>query len=330
MAYNYALKSYKNGTYQLIYYSTPILESYDRQAIKDLNYMRMKDQQEIIYDDADNYTPWGYQDFDLEEEEKQIIATALSDEDLIRKKEHSISTSKARTINKICDYGRDNMWDWFLTFTLNEEVVKDRKNYEECTKKVRKWLDNVKQRKCPNMKYLLIPELHPSSGAYHFHALVSNVEELTFDIAINNLEFRKDKDGNIMTDKNGQPVPNKYFGEYLRTDYPNGDYIYNIRDFKNGWSTATRIKDTKKTVSYVVKYITKELVDSTFGKRRYFISKGLTLPTKEFALQSCGDLATIIADIEYQFGVKMSNEVVKTVEIKSENYKNNVTYLEFQ
>lgn len=330
MAYNYSLKSYKNGTYQLIYYSYPILDASDRQLIKDLRHMQMKDKPVEEYDDSDCYTPFGYVDFDEEKEEKQIIATALSDEDLRIKKEHCISTSKSRTINKIVDYGRDNMWEWFFTFTLNEEAVIDRTNYEECSKKVRKWLDNIKQRKCPGMKYLLIPELHPSSGAYHFHALVSNVNELTFDIAINNQEFRKTKDGQIKTDENGQPVPNKYFGEYLRTDYPKGEFIYNIRDFKNGWSTATKIKDTKKAVSYLIKYITKDLVFSTFGKRRYFISKDLSLPDKDFAMQSRNDLSQIIADIEYQYGVKLSTEVVKTVEIKSKNYQNNITYLEFQ
>ena len=91
-------------------------------------------------------------------------------------------------------------------------------------------------------------------------------------------EIRKDKNGEVMLNKKGEPVPNKYFGEYLRTSYPDGEYIYNIKEYRNGYTTATKITDTYKAVSYIVKYITKDLCECTFGKQRYLVTKNLDLP----------------------------------------------------
>lgn len=56
------------------------------------------------------------------------------------------------------------------------------------------------QEKCPKLKALIVPEQH-KSGAWHFHALVSNVDELTFEKAVNNQKFRKDKNGEVMLNK---------------------------------------------------------------------------------------------------------------------------------
>lgn len=333
MAYNFSLKSYANGTYQLTYYNTPILDGFDMYlatcSLSDPSYIYDSYRE---YDDSDNYTPWGYAEFmemkdDAGKPTERIIA--LSDEEIERRRQHSISSSLCRSVHKVYDYGRNNIWEWFFTFTLSEDVVSDRCDYNVCSGKVRKWLNNIKNRKCPDMKYLLIPEMHPTSGAWHFHALVSNVSELTFEKAVNNQKYLKDENGNIIFRK-GKEVPNKYFGEYLKTSYPDGNYIYNVKEYKNGWSTATRIVDTKKAVSYIVKYLTKDLCQCTFGRRRFYPSNNLTLPTREVGLFEKQSLDEIISSIEYNYNVKLSRDVIKTIVIKNDGYENTISYLEFE
>ena len=328
MAYNFCLKKYANGTLQLTYYDSPILQDCDK-------YIELSEDLEAdilrgYEDDSDLYNPWGCAENVIEEDMKsdETISTIECSNNVVKDRERSINVSLNRSVHKIYDYGRNNVWEWFFTFTLSDANI-DRYDYKECSQKVRQWLNNIKKRKCPEMKYLVVPEQH-KSGAWHFHALVSNVDSLTFEVAINQQEYRKNNDGSIKYNKKGQPVPNKYFGQYLRTSYPDGDYIYNISEYKNGWSTATKIKDTKKAVSYIVKYITKDLAECTFGLRRFYPSNNLLIPERITGLSEKKNLQEIILDIEYTFGVKLSKDYIKTVNIFCDSYKNTISYLEFE
>lgn len=341
MAYNFSLKSYANGTVQLTYYDVPMLDAFD---LKNIRYKRKDKQSDGTYrmddfnfldDDSDFYTPWGYEELtdmdkgeESEDEDNDNNGTDKTIDDDKRKR--SLAVSLSRSVRQIYDYGRNNDWHWFFTFTFSNSCGVNRYDYDECSKKVRQWLNNIRKRKCPDMGYLLVPERHPSSGAWHFHALVNNVEELTFVRAVNQQEYLEDEFGNVILNKKGQPVPNKYFGKHLRTSYPDGDYIYNIKEYNNGWSTATRVKDSKKAVSYIVKYITKDLCECTFGKRRFYPSKNLTLPVKTLGLHDKSELPELISFIEYTYGVKLSTDVTKTVNINMQGYTNTVSYFEFE
>lgn len=337
MAYNFSLKKYANGTVQLTYYDFPILDSFDKSLTNYDGYDSPFLEDIRSYDDCDNYTPWGYEDAEIinmgEKTNDCNENSVLSDEELAKRHERSLASSLNRSLRKIYDFGRNNTWDWFFTFTLNTDAVKDRKDYSECSKKVCTWFNNLRKRKCPNMKYLIVPEKHPSSGAWHFHALVSNVDNLEFKVAINNEEFRKDKKtGQIILNKKGQPKRNKYFGQELRVSYPNGNYIYNIVNFdeqRYGFSQATKIVDTRRAVSYIVKYLTKELSECTFGKRRYFPSNNLTTPEVETVLDSKSTIQDIISWIEEKYNVTLLADYIKTVNIRQPNYSNTVSYLEF-
>ena len=333
MAYNYRIKKFQNGTIQLTYYDKPVLDSFDKLKI---NRKRESDKP-IIYEDISD-TPFGYIedaiDYDLYELQQQKtnarLEGILTPEEIEEKRNHSLSTAFSRTKHMIYDYGRSNIWEWFFTLTLNDSSVSDKSDYAECSKKVRKWFNNLRKI-CPDVKYLIVPEEH-KSGAWHFHALVSNVEQLEFTIARNNQEYRLNEFGDILLDKNGQPVPNKYFGEELRTDYPNGDYIYNISNYNSKryvWSTATKIKDTRKAVGYIVKYMTKELTNRAFGCKRYFPSRNLDLPESEYLIDHKDNLQQIITEIEQYYGVKVSTEYFKNVKINNGEYQNSISYFEF-
>lgn len=170
---------------------------------------------------------------------KQEIGCYMHDD------EENIARSVRRTKNKIYDYARCNNWDWFFTLTLNEDKV-DRYNYEDCAKKVSKWLNHMRA-VCPDMKYLVVPEQH-EDGAWHFHGLFANVE---------NLEF---VDSGIIK---------------------KGKRVYNVGNYKFGWSTATQIESLEKAMAYITKYVTKQVCLVTYNKKRYWASRNLARPIIE-------------------------------------------------
>lgn len=161
------------------------------------------------------------------------------------RKRKNARDSFRRTVNKIHDLARCEEWTMFYTLTFSPGVV-DREDFGACMKKARKWFDNIRQRKAHDLKYLIIPELHSDKKSWHIHGLVCNDDGVSYVDS-----GKKDKQG--------------------RT-------IYNVEKYKFGFSTATRIEDSKKVSSYVLKYITKDLCERSLGQRRYFRSNNLQEP----------------------------------------------------
>lgn len=146
------------------------------------------------------------------------------------KKNESVRISLTRTVNTIYHLSRSNSWDWFITFTFNPNLV-DSFNYSECTRYLSKWLNNVR-RSCPDMRYLVVPELH-QSGRYHFHGLFANCDALGFADS-----GKKTSDGQM---------------------------IYNVGKYRLGFTTATRINDNARVTKYICKYINKDLIVGSPG-----------------------------------------------------------------
>lgn len=158
-----------------------------------------------------------------------------------RKKEKNLHDTYKRTKTKIYDLARSNKWELFVTLTFNPEIV-DSYDYELCVKKMSQWLNNLKKRKCKDLKYIIVPELH-KSGRYHFHALFSNCSELSLvDSSLRDERGRK---------------------------------IYNLEHYNLGWTTATKIRNSSKASNYLTKYISKDLCCVTKNKKRYWSSKNL-------------------------------------------------------
>ena len=98
-----------------------------------------------------------------------------------RLKSKSIASSIARTRNAIYDIAKSNNWDYMITLTFNSEKVNSRYDYNELLKKVSVWLHNQKKRKSPNLKYLIVPDLHKEDvwgKAFHFHGLLSDIGDM--------------------------------------------------------------------------------------------------------------------------------------------------------
>lgn len=154
--------------------------------------------------------------------------------------DRSMYNSYARTKNMIYYLARSNIWTHFVTLTFSSAFV-DRYDYDACAKKLKIWLDALRRDCGGQLKYLLVPELH-KDGAIHFHGLFSGFPEM-------------------------QLVDSGH-------TY-NGRKVYNWQTYKWGWSTVTVIDDSNKASGYLTKYVTKDLLAVSEGRKRYWASRNL-------------------------------------------------------
>lgn len=174
--------------------------------------------------------------------------------------EHSVKTSMARTKQMIYNYALANEFEWLVTFTFNPRIVNSR-NYDDCVFALSGWLNELRKRRCPDMVYLIVPEYHLDKQKFHFHAMMSNISELCF------VDSGKTHNKKV---------------------------VYNLYEWRFGFSTAEQIDDSKeahaKVCGYILKYITKDLVSLTTNKRRYWISRStIKKPFEEYYLLSADE-----------------------------------------
>lgn len=132
------------------------------------------------------------------------------------------SDSLKRSKEKIYDIAILNQWSMFVTLTIDPNKID---SFDSLSVKTAflNWIHNMQKRH--NMVYLFVAELH-KSGRIHFHGLVN---------------------GNFDLISSGH-LDNK------------GRVIYNLENWKYGFSTAIYLDDNKEAVArYITKYITKEL-----------------------------------------------------------------------
>ena len=165
--------------------------------------------------------------------------------------ERSAKNSLNRTKQNIYKFSRQAEWEYFITLTFDGSKV-NRYDFDECMHKANNWFNNQKKRKAPDLKYLFVPEQH-KDGAWHIHGVIADVGEMSFADS-----------GRVAIGKKA----------YRRSDV-NSEFatIYNLSGWRFGFSTATRVRDKYKVASYITKYITKDLCESTFGKKRYYRSR---------------------------------------------------------
>lgn len=188
--------------------------------------------------------------------------------------EDNLLRSLRRTRSALYTYARQCVWDYFITLTFSPALISNRYDYSLCMKKARKWINNCRERKASSLLYLFVPEQH-TDGAWHLHGLLCNTIGLKFT------DSGKRYDGKI---------------------------VYNLDDWKLGFSTATEVTDTYKVSNYITKYITKDLCAITPGKQRYFVSKTIPKPKTFTALIDPDEVDSFIqevadscgADLEYQ------------------------------
>ena len=140
--------------------------------------------------------------------------------------ENPSEESMRRAKNRVFEYAMLNKFEYFFTWTLNKELI-DRYDPAVVSKKIQIFLRNAVARK--NLRYVLIPEYH-KDGAIHLHGLVSG-----------DLKMKK------ALRPNGTPRRDR-----------SGRTIWNICDWRWGWSTAIRLDGSyEKASQYITKYIEK-------------------------------------------------------------------------
>lgn len=130
--------------------------------------------------------------------------------------------SVKRAKEKIIDITRLNEFSHFITWTLDGQKI-DRTDPIIISKKLKTFLMNKVKRN--NLIYLVIPEYHKDNQSIHIHGTINSDFEMV--------------DSNRRT-KNNQ-------------------IIYNIPQWKYGFSTAIELDNNRKLVShYITKYLSKD------------------------------------------------------------------------
>ena len=187
---------------------------------------------------------------------------------------HSKNVSLSASKNRIYNIARSNTWQWFITLTFDRNN-NDSSDYEIVTRRLKTFLNHLQQRKCPDMKYLIVPELHADKEHYHFHGLLSNVDKLRFCFS----------------------------GKFDKKENP----IFNILDWTYGFTTATQVKDTNRASSYITKYVTKDIDLKLKNKKRYLCSRNIDRTEPEFMMMYEEDFLEVYADdIVYAKNVKVA------------------------
>lgn len=138
---------------------------------------------------------------------------------------------------------------WFVTLTLDPARV-NRYDVREVTRHLNHWLDNQVRRK--GLAYVLVPERH-KDGAIHFHGFFNDA-----------LEARDS--GTVSLP--GQKAPRRPRSARQRAKWleDGGKPVYNLPGWSWGFTTAIELYgEYDRAVSYVCKYIGKELAPSPNG-----------------------------------------------------------------
>lgn len=153
-----------------------------------------------------------------------------------------------RAKTKIRDYVLCNPWEWWVTLTLNPAWI-DRYDLPNFVKQFGEMIHNYNRRAGRGVKYLLVPEKHPTSGAWHFHGFFHGLPDE--DIIINS------------------------YGYYEWTKY--------TQNF--GYISMSPLRDKMRAANYITKYLTKTLAENVIacGAHTYYASKGLEKPSVTYA-----------------------------------------------
>lgn len=142
--------------------------------------------------------------------------------------------------------------DTFATFTYRPDDSLDKASYDQCYDVLRPWLSNRVQRR--GLQYIIVPERH-KSGDIHFHGILNSS-------ALKLTRAHSPNTGRALS-RNGSP-------------------IYNLDDWREGFSTAQIIgggaDDREKVAKYVFKYMGKQLGERIGGRYALIGGKGLLKP----------------------------------------------------
>ena len=194
----------------------------------------------------------------FEQVENEIDKAFSQNDDKYHFEGRSAYVSVNRSKNKIYYYSRSNDWigGYFVTLEIDENRYNGR-DYKVASELIRKFSMFLRKHD-PDLKALFVPELHPTSGRFHFHGLIKgNIQDIL-----------------------------KYSGHIIK-----GHMVYNFsRGWDYGFTNVTKVKNTLAVEKYIAKYTTKELLNSTLYQHRYFVINLNEAPMLKFNLYNHQEL----------------------------------------
>lgn len=219
--------------------------------------------------------------------------------------ERSIKSSINRTINQIYTISRANKWEYFVTLTINPKLL-DNTDFNLVSEKLNIWTNNLKKRYAPDLKYIIVPELHKDKSKWHFHGLFANIGKMPLVFS-------------------GKVCVGKFVYDYVKK--PFATKIYNLPLWKYGFSTATIIRDSSKASSYITKYITKDLSHILQNQHRYLASQNTDKPLERVFNIDYDELTRIyskyLGQITYMSDVKLPGAGQEIIYMELHNGKGN-------
>lgn len=184
----------------------------------------------------------------------------------------------ARARSKVREYGLCNPWPFFGTFTIDSQKF-DRYDLPKYHKAMAQWVRDYNKKFGTSIRYLIIPEQH-KDGAWHEHGFLMGIP--LDHLRLFTLEEKLPK--------------------YIRDKLEAGQLVYDWPAYREkfGWVIIEPIRDLHRAVSYITKYITKDLAQSVseLGAHLYYCSKGLATAQE---VKRGSMAATIEPDFENDF-----------------------------
>ena len=172
-----------------------------------------------------------------------IFQEFLDEDELRLRKEKNLKDAQHRASVAVRSLALSNKWDSFLTLTFDDSKAPTAGiSYNVALLFASRALRHLRAL-YPGMSYLLVPEQGEKNGRWHFHALVAGLPNSAY----------------------------KFSGRFTRSH----EKIYNLPDWKYGFTTATFVRDQNKVCCYIAKYITKATSRVPFNCKRYLCSQGL-------------------------------------------------------
>ncbi len=194
------------------------------------------------------------------------------------KHEEKLDSSISRTKKVVLELALCNNWEYFCTFTLSKDKH-DRSDLDKFHSRFTQWLRD-QRKKGLDIKFLLVPEKH-KDGSWHMHGLFSGIgAEL---VSFHDLW------------KQGRKLPRKL----VTGDF----YNWPAYEEKFGFCSFAFIRSSVAVSFYVLKYITKDLVDSSrsVGLHLYYASRGLNRSDLHAEIYSSSAYLDGFLENDYQF-----------------------------
>lgn len=304
--------------------------------------------QVYIYEDYYRINEKGY-----ERADKESIITIedniIKEENYVKDFKEDIKTIEEKNIirskNEMCRLvlANDNIWKSFITLTFEKNIF----DVSIANKEFHKFITKIKKT-FKDFSYIVVPEFQ-KNGRVHYH-LLTNIDFYTSELINENfkliklyhnksesqIEEIKDKfkEENLLkkyskNDLNKLPivfrcVNNELINCKCSYNKKNNDYKFfkTLRYWNNGFSNVIPI-DNVNVSSYMSKYMTKDIDNRLFGKRRYSYSYNLKKPSVYYLDSKNLEDLSLLEDLLKNYEISFSNDYldkfgnkIKFIEIK--------------